>query len=125
MYAGIRQAKAKTGMVEELTRRIKEGAIPLISDVPGFNAYYVIYTPDDTVMAISIFNDYAAAQESNKRALAWIETELSPASRRPRDRGGRTGDRAYAGLIKSAAPSNREVRIARDANNRLKFSSLK
>ena len=43
MYAGIRQAKAKTGMVEELTRRIKEGAIPLISDVPGFNAYYVIY----------------------------------------------------------------------------------
>ena len=78
MYAGIRQAKAKTGMVEELTRRIKEGAIPLISDVPGFNAYYVIYTPDDTVMAISIFNDYAAAQESNKRALAWIETELAP-----------------------------------------------
>ena len=49
MYAGIRQAKAKTGMVEELTRRIKEGAIPLISDVPGFNAYYVIYAPDDTV----------------------------------------------------------------------------
>ncbi|MFZ0710579.1 MAG: hypothetical protein WAM53_11105 [Terrimicrobiaceae bacterium] len=78
MYAGIRQAKAKTGMVEELTRRIKEGAIPLVSDVPGFNAYYVIYAPDDTVMAISIFNDYAAAEESNKRALAWIETELAP-----------------------------------------------
>jgi hypothetical protein len=78
MYAGIRQAKAKTGMVEELTRRIKEGAIPLISDVPGFMAYYVIYAPDDTVMAVSIFDSYAAAQESNKRALAWIETELAP-----------------------------------------------
>jgi hypothetical protein len=77
MYAGIRQAKAKPGMVEELTRRIKEGAIPLISDVSGFNAYYVIYAPDDTVMAISIFNDYAAAEESNKRA-PWIETELAP-----------------------------------------------
>jgi hypothetical protein len=78
MYAGIRQAKAKAGMVEELTRRIKEGAIPLISEVSGFNAYYVIYAPDDTVMAISIFNDYAAAEESNRRALAWIETELAP-----------------------------------------------
>ena len=38
MYAGIRQAKAKSGKVEELTRRIKEGAIPLISNVPGFRA---------------------------------------------------------------------------------------
>ena len=78
MYAGIRQAKAKSGMAEELTRRIKEGAIPLISDVPGFHAYYVIYAPDDTVTAVSIFDNYAAAEESNKRALAWIETELAP-----------------------------------------------
>lgn len=78
MYAGIRQAKAKAGKVEELTRRIKEGAIPLISDAPGFIAYYVIYAPDDTVMAVSIFDNHAAAEDSNKRALAWIETELAP-----------------------------------------------
>jgi hypothetical protein len=78
MYAGIRQAKARTGMVEELTRRIKEGVIPIISDVPGFKAYYVVYAPDDTVTSISIFDDYASAQESNKRALEWIEQELAP-----------------------------------------------
>ena len=36
MYAAIRQAKAKTGTAEELARRIKEGAIPIISDVEGF-----------------------------------------------------------------------------------------
>jgi hypothetical protein len=59
VYASIRQAKAKTGMAEELARRIKEGAIPIISDVEGFEAYYVVYAPDDTVTAISIFNDYA------------------------------------------------------------------
>jgi hypothetical protein len=78
VYAAIRQAKAKTGMAEELSRRIKDGAIPIISDVPGFKAYYVVYAPDDTVTAISIFNDYAGAEESNKRALAWIEQNLSP-----------------------------------------------
>jgi hypothetical protein len=78
MYAGIRQAKAKPGKAEELTRRIKEGAIPIISDVPGFKAYYVVYAPDDTVTAISIFDDFASAEESNKRALAWIEKELTP-----------------------------------------------
>lgn len=78
MYASIRQGKAKAGMAEELTNRIKEEAIPIISDVPGFIAYYVIYAPDDTVTAISIFNDYAGAEESNKRGLAWIEQSLAP-----------------------------------------------
>ena len=37
MYAAIRQGKAKAGMAEELAQRIKEGAIPIISDVPGFS----------------------------------------------------------------------------------------
>jgi hypothetical protein len=78
MYAAIRQGKAKTGMAEELTRRIKEGAIPIISDVEGFIAYYVVYAPDDTVTAISIFNNFAGAEESNKRGLAWIEKDLAP-----------------------------------------------
>ena len=45
MYASIRQGKAKAGMAEELTNRIKEEAIPIISDVPGFRAYCVIYAP--------------------------------------------------------------------------------
>jgi hypothetical protein len=78
MYAAIRQGKAKAGMADELARRIKEGAIPIISDVPGFIAYYVVYAADDTVTAISIFNDYAGAEESNRRALKWIEQHLGP-----------------------------------------------
>jgi hypothetical protein len=78
MYAAIRQAKAKTGTVEELTRRIKEGAIPIISDVEGFRAYYVVYAGDDTVTAISLFNNFEGAEEANRRALAWAEQELSP-----------------------------------------------
>jgi hypothetical protein len=78
MYAAIRQGKAKTGKAEELTRRIKEGAIPIISDVDGFMAYYVVYAPDDTVTAISIFNNHAGAEESNRRAVAWIDENLSP-----------------------------------------------
>jgi hypothetical protein len=78
MYAAIRHAKAKTGTAEELARRIKEGAIPIISDVEGFKAYYVVYAPDDTVTAISLFNNFAGAEEANRRALAWIEQNLEP-----------------------------------------------
>jgi hypothetical protein len=78
MYAAIRQAKAKSGSAEELARRIKEGAIPIISDVEGFMAYYVVYAGDDTVTAISLFNKYEQAEEANRRALAWIEQNLEP-----------------------------------------------
>jgi hypothetical protein len=78
MYAAIRQAKAKTGSAEELARRIKEGAIPIISDVEGFRAYYVVYAGDDTVTAISIFNKYEQAEEANRRALAFIDESLGP-----------------------------------------------
>ena len=78
MYAAIRQGKARAGMAEELAGLIKEGVIPIVSDVPGFRAYYVIYAPDDTVTAISIFNNVEAAAESNRRALEWIEQNLGP-----------------------------------------------
>ena len=65
-------------MVEELARRIKEGAIPIINDFEGFMAYYVVYAPDDNVTAISIFNNHAGAEEPNRRGLAWIEEGLAP-----------------------------------------------
>ena len=78
MYAAIRQGKARPGHAEELARTIKEGAIPIISDVPGFRAYYVIYAPDDTVTAVSIFDSFAGAEESNRRGLAWTEQNLAP-----------------------------------------------
>ena len=78
MYAAIRQAKAKAGTAEELARRVKEGAIPIISDVEGFIAYYVVYAGDDTVTAISIFNKYEQAEEANRRAIAWVEQNLGP-----------------------------------------------
>jgi len=38
---------------------------------------YVVEAPDDTVVAISIFNNYLGAEESNKHGLAWIEQNLA------------------------------------------------
>ncbi len=78
MYAAIRQAKARSGTAEELATRIKEGAVPIISDVEGFRAYYVVYAGDDTVTAISIFDKYEQAEEANVRAIAWAEQNLAP-----------------------------------------------
>jgi hypothetical protein len=77
MYAAIRQVKAKPGHADMLAEIIK-GAVPIVSGVSGFMGYYVVYAPDDTVTAISIFNHVEEAQESNRRALAWIEKHLAP-----------------------------------------------
>jgi hypothetical protein len=78
MYAAIRQGKAKLGKAEELTTRIKEGIIPIVSNVPGFVAYFVVYAPNDIVTAISVFDTFENAEESNRRALAWINDRLAP-----------------------------------------------
>jgi heme-degrading monooxygenase HmoA len=77
MYAAIRQFRARPGSADALADKIK-GAVPIISEVSGFMGYYVVYPPDDTVTAISVFNTVAEAQESNRRALAWIEENLGP-----------------------------------------------
>ena len=77
MYAAIRQFKCKPGMADELAGRVKD-AIEIISGVPGFMGYYVTYAPDDTVTAISIFNKVEEAEESNRRALDFIEKNLGP-----------------------------------------------
>ena len=98
MYAAIRQGKAKTGMAEELARRIKEGAIPIVSDVEGFMAYYVVYAPDDAVTAISIFNNYAAAEESNRRVARVDRAESDAPARRASHSDGWASDRAYLGI---------------------------
>lgn len=49
MYAAIRQGRRRPVRPRSTARRIKEGAIPIISDVEGFMGYYVVYAPDDTV----------------------------------------------------------------------------
>ena len=107
MYAAIRQAKAKTGAAEELATRIKEGAIPIISDVEGFMAYYVVYAPDDTVTAISIFNNHASAEEFEPPRRRLDREGSRAAAGRSCHRDGGAGDRAYAGVVHSAGARSR------------------
>ena len=62
-------------------------------------AYYVVYAPNDTVTAISIFNDYAGAEESNRRALTWIE-QIFPPAHRASYSVGRASDRTHLGIAR-------------------------
>src|SRR5262249_38966241 len=70
-------------MAEEVVRRVTEVAIPIISDVQGFRAYYVVYAPGETVRAMRVFTAYAADAGSVRCAVAWMEQNLMPLLGKP------------------------------------------
>jgi len=76
LYAAIWQAKAQPGSAEELTRRVHEGTLPIVSSIAGFKVYYVIYGDDDLVTTVSIFEGQMAAEECNRRMMDWIQQNV-------------------------------------------------
>jgi hypothetical protein len=55
---------------------VKQGFVPIISHAPGFIAYYVVDTGHDVVASISIFQDQAGAEESNRMAADWVMANI-------------------------------------------------
>jgi hypothetical protein len=63
--------------VEELMRRVNEGFIPIIKDAPGFLAYYAVDSGLGTVTSVSVFENQAGADESNRMAADWVRENLA------------------------------------------------
>ena len=79
MYASIRKGNIKPGAaVAEVVDLINTGAMPILSDLPGFSGAYVVHGEDDTFVAISLFADRAAAEQSNGLILDWLRQNLGP-----------------------------------------------
>ncbi|HKX07459.1 MAG TPA: hypothetical protein VJN67_04665 [Stellaceae bacterium] len=65
-------------MGAEFAQRVKAGALPAMKQMDGFKAYYLVLTPDDTVMAVSVFTNKATAETSTQKLLPWIRENLGP-----------------------------------------------
>jgi heme-degrading monooxygenase HmoA len=79
MYAAIRQTKLKPGTAEEVVKRAREGALPLISGVPGFKAYYMVLSDDNnSLTTVSVFADKASAEACNAKVMDWIKQNMGP-----------------------------------------------
>ncbi len=63
--------------VDEVLRRATEGFIPIIKDAPGFLAYYALESGGGSVTSVSIFEDEAGVEESNRRAADWVRENLA------------------------------------------------
>ena len=77
MYMSIRQYEGLEQM-DEIARRVEDGFVPTISEVPGFVAYYLVDAGDGSGATITVFENRAAAEESNKKAADWVKENLDP-----------------------------------------------
>ena len=77
MYASIRRYKTSPGAAAELAQRVNQGFVPIISQAPGFVAYYVVDAGNDVVASVSVFQDQAGAEESNRMAADWVKENIA------------------------------------------------
>ena len=82
MYAAVRRYEGVTDP-SEVTRRAQEGFIPIISEMPGFVAYYVVDAGDGVMDSISIFEHQAAEEQSSWRAGQFVAQYIAPLTPNP------------------------------------------
>ena len=78
MFAAIRRIKLKPGMIEEYTKLIKAGALPIMKKMDGFKAFYVVVRADNTLTSLSLFTNKAVAESSTQTLMPWIKENLGP-----------------------------------------------
>lgn len=82
MFASIRKYNSAPTMVDELVKRQDEVKSSL-RPVPGFHAYYLLKTNDGAI-SLTVCDNQAGADESNRVAAAWLKDKLPTfASRTP------------------------------------------
>ena len=77
MFATVRRYEGVTNP-SEAARRVSEGFVPLISQIPGFVAYYWVDAGGGVMISTSVFQDQSGAEESNRRAAGWVQENLAP-----------------------------------------------
>src|SRR5690349_3052852 len=76
MFSSIRRYTVEEGSVEELTRRVKEGFVPLVRKMKGYRGYYLVGGGDNVLIAMSVFETAEQAFDSNELAAAWFRNNV-------------------------------------------------
>ena len=68
---------------QQSVQRNRETLVPLLSQQPGFVAYYTIEGEDGTVVSIGVYESKAEAEESNRIAAEWTKANSAEFVRKP------------------------------------------
>jgi heme-degrading monooxygenase HmoA len=76
MFTSIRKYSVRRGSAEELARRVREGFVPLVRQIPGFKAYYLLDGGPNVLITISMFDSVDDALASNETAATWVRDNV-------------------------------------------------
>ena len=76
MYAAVRRYEGVTDPAEA-GRRVNEGFVPLIREIPGLRAYYWVDAGNGVMISTSVFDDEEGARESVRRAAVFVRDHLA------------------------------------------------
>jgi hypothetical protein len=76
VYATVRRYEGVTDSAEA-GRRVSEGFVPLIRQVPGFVAYYWVDAGGGVMVSTGVFEDQAGAEKSTERAADFVRENLA------------------------------------------------
>ena len=76
MFAAIRRYHTDPDSLEEVARKVNEGFVPLITEMSGFVAYMALNADQGEYGTVSIFEDQASAEESNRVAEEWVNENV-------------------------------------------------
>jgi hypothetical protein len=85
MYGTIRRYEStdKT-RTSEVVDKVKDDLVPKLSELPGFNGYFLIEAANGVMSSVSFFDTAAHAEESTQVASNWVrDSELGTALPNP------------------------------------------
>jgi hypothetical protein len=76
MFTIVRKFRLTRGSVDEVTRRVEDGFVPLLRELPGFRTYYLLAGGQDTLISIRVFDSADEALASNETAAEWMRDNV-------------------------------------------------
>jgi hypothetical protein len=77
MYAAVRRFEGVTD-TQKVVQVAEEGFVPIISEMPGFVAYYLVDAGDGVTVSTSVFENKDAEEQSTFRAGEFVAEHLEP-----------------------------------------------
>ena len=77
MHASIRRYRVEPGSSAGVIQRVNQTFVPLLKEVHGFVAYYIVEAEDGVVTTISLFKNRDGVDESDRLAAEWFKQNLA------------------------------------------------
>ena len=82
MYVAVRRYEGVTDS-QNVARLVEEDYVPIISEMPGFVAYYCVDAGDGVMVSTSVFEHKEAEEQSTFRAGEFAAKDLGSLSPNP------------------------------------------